>query len=120
TINAIAVDLASGELRDPFGGAHDIAARVVRMIDARNFDDDPLRLLRAVRFGVTLDFVIDDATLGAIRARAPKITSVASERIEYELSVIFSARAFRRALDLLHATAPDVPLFGYELDASRL
>src|SRR5438132_4135100 len=53
TINAMAVDLASGELRDPFGGAADITARAVRMIDAVNFDDDPLRLLRAVRFAVT-------------------------------------------------------------------
>jgi tRNA nucleotidyltransferase/poly(A) polymerase len=119
TINAIAVDLATGELRDPHGGARDIAARVVRMIDAKNFDDDPLRLLRAVRFAVTLDFAIDDATVEAIRARAGKITGVASERIEYELSVIFSAGAFRRALRFLHLTALDVPLFGYELDASR-
>jgi len=119
TINAIAVDLATGELRDPHGGATDIDARVVRMIAAKNFDDDPLRLLRAVRFAVTLDFTIDDATLEAVRARAATITSVASERIEYELSVIFSAGAFRRALELLRATALDVPLFGAELDASR-
>jgi len=119
TINAIAVDLATGELRDPHGGATDIDARIVRMIAAKNFDDDPLRLLRAVRFAVTLDFTIDDATLDAVRARAATITSVASERIEYELSVIFSAGAFRRALELLRATALDVPLFGAELDASR-
>lgn len=119
TINAIAVDLETGQLRDPHGGTRDIASRVVRMIDAKNFDDDPLRLLRAVRFAVTLDFAIDDATTEAIRARAAKINSVASERIEYELSVIFSARAFRRALRFLHFTALDVPLFGCELDASR-
>lgn len=118
TINAMAIDLATGELRDPYGGAGDVAARVVRMIDAKNFDDDPLRLLRAVRFAVTLGFSIDAATLDAIRARAAKINDVARERIEYELSVIFSAGAFRRALELLHATALDVPLFGYELDAS--
>src|SRR5262249_34455348 len=119
TINAIAVDLATGELRDDFGGARDIATRTVRMIDAKNFDDDPLRMLRAVRFGVTLGFSIDDATVEAVRARTAKITGVARERIEYELSVIFSAWAFRRALELLHATALDVPLFGRELDASE-
>jgi tRNA nucleotidyltransferase/poly(A) polymerase len=119
TINAIAVELASGELRDPFAGAADAVARVVRMIDAKNFDDDPLRLLRAVRFGVTLGFEIDAATVDAVRARAAKINSVARERIEYELLVIFSAGAFRRALALLHATALDVPLFSFELDASR-
>ena len=119
TINAIAVELATGELRDPFGGAADVAARVVRMIDARNFDDDPLRLLRAVRFAVTLGFEVDARTVDAVRARAAKINNVARERIEYELSVIFSAGAFRRALELLHATALDVPLLGYEADASR-
>src|SRR5438067_8671105 len=119
TINAIAVDLATGELRDPHGGARDIASRVVRMIDAKNFDDDPLRLLRAIRFAVTLDFTIDEATVGAVRARAATITSVAAERIEYELSVIFSAGEFRRALELLRATALDVPLFGFEVDATQ-
>ena len=119
TINAIAVDLATGELRDPHGGAQDIGRRVVRMIEAKNFDDDPLRMLRAVRFAVTLEFTIDDATVDAIRARAAAVNSVASERIEYELAVIFSAGAFRRALALLHETALDVPLFGFQLDAAR-
>jgi tRNA nucleotidyltransferase/poly(A) polymerase len=119
TINAIAVELATGEMRDPHGGAADVAARVVRMIDAKNFDDDPLRLLRAVRFATTLGFAIDAATVDAVRARAVTINSVARERIEYELSVIFSAGAFRRALQLLRATALDVPLFGNEMDASR-
>ena len=118
TINAMAVDLASGELHDPFGGAEDAANGIVRMIEANNFDDDPLRLLRAVRFAVTLSFTIDAVTIDAIRSRAAKITSVAGERIEYELLVIFSARAFRRALELLHATALDVSLFGRRLDAS--
>jgi tRNA nucleotidyltransferase/poly(A) polymerase len=89
------------------------------MIDAKNFDDDPLRLLRAVRFATTLGFAIDAATVDAVRARAVTINSVARERIEYELSVIFSAGAFRRALQLLRATALDVPLFGNEMDASR-
>jgi tRNA nucleotidyltransferase/poly(A) polymerase len=119
TINAIGVDLATGERRDPFGGGRDIAARLVRMIEAKNFDDDPLRLLRAVRFAVTLGFAIDETTVDAIRARAAKMASVARERIEYELSVIFSARAFRRALELLRATALDLPLFGRELDAAH-
>ena len=119
TINAIAVDLATGELRDPHGGAHDIGLRIVRMIDPNNFDDDPLRLLRAVRFAVTLDFTIDVATVEAIRARAAAIVTVARERIEYELSVIFSAGKFRRALRFLRETALDVPLFGRELNAAQ-
>jgi hypothetical protein len=119
TINAIAVDLQSGELRDPFGGARDLEARIVRMIDPKNFDDDPLRLLRAARFSVTLGFRIDDDTLEAVRARAATITTVAAERIEVELAAIFSAGKFRRAVEMLHGTGLDVPLFGRELDAAQ-
>ena len=52
TINAIAMDVASGAMRDPHGGQEDIRRRVVRMIAAEHFDDDPLRMLRAVRLAV--------------------------------------------------------------------
>ncbi|HJT18004.1 MAG TPA: hypothetical protein VJ853_11470 [Thermoanaerobaculia bacterium] len=119
TINAIAVDLTSGELRDPFDGQEDIRAGVVRMIHARNLDDDALRMLRAVRLAVRLDFTIDEATLTQIRRRAAKIVSVAAERVTYELQAILSARKFRRAVRLLDATALDEPLFGYAIDADR-
>jgi tRNA nucleotidyltransferase/poly(A) polymerase len=118
TINAIAVDLRNGELIDPFGGARDARDRIVRMIDAKNFDDDPLRLLRAVRFAVTLDFAIDPATLEAVRARAAAIAGVAPERVTYELSLILGARRFRRAVELLRETRLDVPIFGRELAAA--
>jgi len=119
TINAMAVDLASGALLDPHGGRRDLDARVVRMVDAANFDDDPLRMLKAIRMAVRLGFAIDAATLAAIRPRAEAITRVAAERVAYELSVIFSANAFRRAVALLHETALDVALFVRALDATR-
>jgi hypothetical protein len=119
TINAMAVSLESGVLLDPHGGRADLERRVVRMVDASNFDDDPLRMLKAVRMAVRFDFAIDEATLAAIRARAVRIADVAVERVAYELQVIFSANTFRRALTLLHDTALDVPLFGRPLDASQ-
>ncbi|HLJ75179.1 MAG TPA: hypothetical protein VKU62_11375, partial [Thermoanaerobaculia bacterium] len=119
TINAIAIDLTNGELRDPFEGQEDIRRKVVRMIHARNLDDDPLRMLRAVRLAVRLDFAIDDPTLTQIRRRAAKIVIVAAERVTYELHAIFSAKKFRRALRLLDATALDEPLFGYAIDPGR-
>lgn len=115
TINAMAVNLASGSLLDPFDGRADLARRLVRMIDPTNFDDDPLRMLKAVRMAVRLDFTIDPATLEAIRPRAAAVTSVAAERIEYELGAIFSASRFATAIRLLRETALDVPLFGREL-----
>ena len=119
TINAIAVDLTSGEMRDPFDGEEDIRRRVVRMIRASNLDDDPLRMLRAVRLAVRLDFNIDEPTLVAIRRRASHIVTVASERVTYELHAILSAGKFQRAVRLLDATALDEPLFGYAIDSER-
>lgn len=110
TINAMAVDLARDVLIDPHGGQRDLAARVVRMVRASNFDDDPLRTLKGVRMAVKYGFAIEPATLEAIRARAPRILEVARERVVYELSVIFSANAFRRAVSLLRETGLDVPL----------
>ncbi len=118
TVNAMAVDLRSGALLDPHGGRSDLEARVVRMVDAGNFDDDPLRMVKAVRMAVRFGFSIDEATLAAIRERAPRIADVAVERVAYELTVILSAKSFRRAVALLHETALDVPLFGRALDAS--
>jgi hypothetical protein len=115
TINAMAVNLGSGDLLDPFDGRADLARRLVRMVDSTNFDDDPLRMLKAVRMAVRLDFTIDPATLEAIRPRAAAVTSVAAERIEYELGAIFSASRFATAIRLLREAALDVPLFGREL-----
>ncbi len=119
TVNAMAVELAGGALLDPFDGRGDLERRVVRMVDATNFDHDPLRLLKAVRMAVRLEFDIDTATLAAIRERAPSVTSVAAERLGTELEMIFGAGAFRRALALLHDTALDMPLFGEPLDPAR-
>jgi tRNA nucleotidyltransferase/poly(A) polymerase len=118
TINAMAVNLRSGALLDPHDGRGDLERRLVRMVDASNFDDDPLRMLKAVRMAVRFDFGIDDATLAAIRLRANRIADVSVERVAYELTVIFSANAFRRAVALLHEAGLDVPLFGHALDAA--
>jgi tRNA nucleotidyltransferase/poly(A) polymerase len=118
TINAMAVDLGSGELLDPHEGRADLARRLVRMIDTSNFDDDPLRMLKAVRMAVRFDFEVDAKTLEAIGSRANRIADVSVERVAYELTVIFSATAFRRAVDLLRETGLDVPIFGRSLDAA--
>jgi tRNA nucleotidyltransferase/poly(A) polymerase len=118
TVNAMAVDLRSGALLDPHGGRADLESRMIRMVDAGNFDDDPLRMVKAVRMAVRFAFSIDDATMAAIRERAPRIADVAVERVAYELTVIFSAKCFRRAIAFLHETTLDIPLFGRALDAN--
>lgn len=101
TVNAMAIDLATGALLDPHGGRQDVAQRVVRMVQAKNFDDDPLRLLKSVRMAIKYDFAIEDRTAEAIRSRAGKILEVAPERVTYELSIILGSGKLRRAIALL-------------------
>lgn len=110
TMNAMAVDLAHDVLIDPHGGQRDLEARIVRMVRASNFDDDPLRLLKSVRMAIVYDFTLDAGTLDAIRARASRILEIASERVLAELAVIFGAGKLRRAIALLRATKLDEPL----------
>ena len=89
TINALATDLASGKLIDPTGGQQDMRDKLVRMVSAKSFTDDPLRLLRAFRMAAAFDFTIEAQTLEAIRKYAPLISQSAGERIHAELLKIF-------------------------------
>ncbi|HEY0144117.1 MAG TPA: hypothetical protein VGF48_24735 [Thermoanaerobaculia bacterium] len=116
TINAMAIDVAGGELLDPHGGRDDLARRRVRMVQAKNFDDDPLRLLKAVRMAIRYDFAIEEETAEAIRSRAETIVNVAPERVTYELSIILGSNAFRRAVALLRELGFASPL---ALDTTR-
>jgi tRNA nucleotidyltransferase/poly(A) polymerase len=111
TVNAMAVALDTGELLDPNHGQRDLAASIVRMVNPQNFDDDPLRMLKAVRMAVVHGFEIDSVTVDAIRTRAARITDVATERVTYELSLIFSAGALRKAIALLQDTALAAALY---------
>jgi len=110
TMNAMAIDLASDTLLDPHGGQRDIDARVVRMVKASNFDDDPLRMLKGVRMAAKYDFTLDAETIDEIRPRAPRILEIATERVIYELSIIFSSGRLRQVIDLLRRTGLDDPL----------
>ena len=125
TINAMAVDLAGGDLAggdliDVHHGLEDLRAGVIRMIDPANFDDDPLRMLKAVRMALRFGFVIDPSTNEAIRSRAKAIASSAGERVGSELALIFSGGKLRRAMDLLHDTGLDLPLFGAALHSAAV
>jgi tRNA nucleotidyltransferase (CCA-adding enzyme) len=87
TINAIAYRPATDELRDPFGGQRDLAARVVRAVgDAeQRMREDRLRALRAIRFAARYEFAIEPATLAALYASAPHLTRLSAERVQQEL-----------------------------------
>ncbi len=103
TINAMALDLASGELSDPFGGREDLSHRRLRAVTDASFSADPLRVLRLPRLALQLaGFGPDRHTVGLARAAAPELHRVARERIRDELSRIFDLPGTQRALALLH------------------
>jgi tRNA nucleotidyltransferase/poly(A) polymerase len=95
TFNAIAQRVTSGETYDPYAGAGDLRARTVRVVSETVFVDDPLRLLRAVRFEDELDFHMDARTESLLRASAELVTQPAGERVLAELRRL-SADGFRR------------------------
>jgi voltage-gated potassium channel Kch len=99
TINAIAEPLGGGEPADPFGGRADLAGRVLRAVSLSIFEDDPLRLLRAVRLEDELGFRLDPETEKLVRAHAGLVAAPAGERIYAEL-IRLSADGFRRADEL--------------------
>lgn len=96
TINAMAISLNKenfGELIDPFGGIEDIKERVIRTpLDPDiTFSDDPLRMMRAIRFATQLDYVIEQSTLDAIERNKDRIGIISQERISTELNKIILA-----------------------------
>ena len=99
TVNAIAVPLAGGEPLDPFGGRADLERCILRPLSERVFDDDPLRLFRAVRLEDELGFRLDPAAEELIRARAGLADRPAGERVLDELARL-SAAGFERLAEL--------------------
>jgi tRNA nucleotidyltransferase/poly(A) polymerase len=104
TINAVARPLEGGEPVDPFGGLPDLERRVLRAVGSGIFEDDPLRLLRAVRLEDELDLRMDEETERLIREHASLVERPAGERVLSELQRL-SSRGFRR-LDQLGLLAP--------------
>ncbi len=106
TINAIAQHPLTGELIDPFGGLTDIKAKLIKAVgdpDER-FAEDPLRMMRAIRFAAQLGFGIEDETAQAIKRNHQKLRLVSQERITDELNKILvspsAGRGVRRLCDL--------------------
>ena len=91
TINAIAYDLQERKIIDPYQGVADLGKGILRMIAAKNLEDDPLRLLRAYRQAAQLNFTLEDNTRQTIRSLAPLLTTVAAERIQTELNYLLLA-----------------------------
>jgi putative nucleotidyltransferase with HDIG domain len=109
TINAMAISLNEedyGNLIDPFDGRDDLKKRLIRtpLDPLRTFSDDPLRMMRAIRFATQLNFNIDERALDAITEDAPRIKIVSQERITDELNKIILSPRPSIGFDLLFRT----------------
>jgi len=103
TINGMFYDPDADEVIDYVGGRKDIERRIIRTIGSpnRRFAEDYLRMIRAVRFAVRLDFAIDKATARAIAKYAGKISTISGERICDELSKMLSCESAGPAVETL-------------------
>lgn len=109
TINALAISLHKdnfGELIDPFNGMEDLEKGILRTpLDPKTtYSDDPLRMMRAIRFASQLDFRIEKKSLEAIRANAGRLDIISKERIMDELNKIILSPVPSRGFNLLFST----------------
>ncbi len=105
TVNAMAVDCRNpDEIVDPFGGRDDLASKILRtpLDPQRTFSDDPLRILRAVRFAARLNFTIDPDTWAGMVREVKRLQIVAKERVNDEFFQILATDPPSRGLMLLH------------------
>ncbi|MEZ5001975.1 MAG: HD domain-containing protein [Chitinophagales bacterium] len=126
TINAMAIQLTEddfGKIIDPFNGLADLADQLIKtpLAPEATFSDDPLRMMRAIRFATQLNFRIDESTYNAIEPLAERIQIVSQERIIDELNKIILASkpsiGFKLLFNtkLLHLIFPDmVNLYGVD------
>lgn len=119
TVNALAIGLSHhnfGKLLDPFSGMEDIQNKVLRTpLDPDvTYSDDPLRMMRAIRFSAQLNFTIESASLSAISRNKDRVTIVSKERIADELNKMIltpvPSIAFKLLFDtgLLHLIFPEM------------
>ena len=120
TVNAMAWSPDAG-LQDPFDGQRDLSAKLIRCVGGpeQRFEEDALRVLRALRFASVYDFTIEPDTAAALRKKAPDLKHVAGERIREELLKLLCGKAAGRILreypEVLAEIIPEIrPMIGYD------
>ena len=104
TINALARDPLNGSIIDLFDGRHDLEAHILRAVGNepdKRFDEDPLRLMRGVRFAAQLDFTIEPETRRSILRQSAKLQKISRERIRDEMNKLLVSPHPAKGLDLL-------------------
>lgn len=109
TINALALSLNNssfGDLADPFGGIQDLENKIIRtpLNPVITYTDDPLRMMRAIRFASQLGFEIELDSFDAIKENAQRIEIITKERISTELNKIILSKKPSRGFKLLNST----------------
>lgn len=121
TINGLFEDPETGTVIDLVGGQADLDERILRAIgdpEAR-FEEDHLRMLRAVRFSARFELTIDQATSDAISTRAARLEGISRERIGQELRRMFTDPNRAVAAELIEGFGLDVPILGMDVGSAR-
>jgi poly(A) polymerase len=120
TINGMMYDPVAGQLIDLVGGKEDLSRRLVRAIGdpGKRFQEDRLRMVRAVRFAACLGFAVEESTFQAIQEQAASITQISWERIGVEITRILTEGGAKKGFELLDAAGLLKPLFP-EIDAMK-
>ena len=123
SINALAISLQEEDfasILDPFNGVEDLQNGIIRtpLEPGQTFSDDPLRMLRAVRFASQLDFEIEESTKAGIAGFAERLSIISAERIHTELNKILLSRRPSKGLALL-SELKLLPLILPELEAMK-
>ncbi|SIO90717.1 CCA tRNA nucleotidyltransferase [Nocardiopsis sp. JB363] len=124
TVNAMAVRLPSGEFVDPFGGLADLRDKVLRTPGRPedSFSDDPLRIMRAVRFAAQIGFSLAPEVAEAARNMADRLSIVSAERVRDELTKLMLSPDPRRGIELMvdlgiaEYVLPEIPKMRLEID----
>lgn len=119
TMNAIAMDVETGEFIDPFDGIGDLQRKVIKAVrdPYGRFEEDPLRILRAVQFASRFGFAIEHGTFRAMKFKAPTVLTCASERIHAEFMKAFEKSPSTTSLcGILEDSGLGSTLFGDDFD----
>lgn len=127
TVNALALKVSENfEIVDLFSGQEDLKSKIIRAVGEaeERFDEDALRMMRAVRFAVQLGFEIEENTFSAIKKNAKNLRHISQERIRDELEKIILSPAPAKGIEMLHEAGllqyiiPEIEV-GYDVTQSH-